>query len=134
MRHRNAQPGAGLDVDVRADRAGLRTQAQPRQLLEQLARQLGAIAAVVIKRAAAKARNEAELYLLIADEIQDPVEKKVYVRMCVCAQWATYADPISRTTPGHFCEKCFSSAHYSAETKQVVDFRCFRYFHDELQG
>ena len=51
----------------------------------ELARQIGAVAAVVIKRAAAKARNEAELYLLIADEIQDPVEKKAFVRKAVMA-------------------------------------------------
>ena len=51
----------------------------------ELARQIGAVAAVVVKRAAAKARNEAELYLLIADEIQDPVEKKAFVRKAVMA-------------------------------------------------
>ena len=46
---------------------------------------MGALAAVVVKRAAAKARNEAELYLLLADEIQDPVEKKAFVRKAVLA-------------------------------------------------
>ena len=51
----------------------------------ELARLIGAVAAVVIKRAAAKARNEAELYLLIADEIEDPVEKKTFVRKAVMA-------------------------------------------------
>ena len=51
----------------------------------ELARQMGALAAVVVKRAAAKARNEAELYLLLADEIQDPVEKKAFVRKAVLA-------------------------------------------------
>ena len=54
----------------------------------ELARHIGAVAAVVIKRAAAKARNEAELYLLIADEIQDPVEKKAFVRKAVMASRA----------------------------------------------
>ena len=51
----------------------------------ELARQMGAIAGVVIKRAAARARDEAELYLLIADEIQDAAEKKAYVRKAVLA-------------------------------------------------
>jgi len=37
----------------------------------------------VVKRAAAKARDEAELYLLIADEIQDPVERKNFIRKAV---------------------------------------------------
>ena len=36
---------------------------------------MGAIAGVVIKRAAARARDEAELYLLIADDIQDAAER-----------------------------------------------------------
>ena len=51
----------------------------------ELARHIGAVAGVVVKRAAAKARDEVELYLLIADEIQDPVEKKAFVRKAVIA-------------------------------------------------
>lgn len=51
----------------------------------ELARHIGAIANVVIRKAAAKARDESELYLLIADEIQDPVEKKAFVRKAVTA-------------------------------------------------
>ena len=51
----------------------------------ELARHIGAVAAVVIRRAAAKARDEAELYLLISDEIQDPTEKKAFVRKAVMA-------------------------------------------------
>ena len=50
-----------------------------------LAQHIGAVAKVVVKRAAAKARDEAELYLLIADEIKDPVEKKAFVRRAVMA-------------------------------------------------
>ncbi len=46
----------------------------------ELARHIGAIAGIVVKHAAAKARDEAELYLLIADEIEDPAEKKAFVR------------------------------------------------------
>jgi len=48
-----------------------------------LAQYIGAIAKVVIRRAAAKARDEAELYLLIADEIKDPAERKAFIRKAV---------------------------------------------------
>jgi hypothetical protein len=48
-----------------------------------LAQHIGAIARVVVRRAAAKARDEAELYLLIADEIQDPTERKNFIRKAV---------------------------------------------------
>jgi len=50
-----------------------------------LALHIGAIARVVVRRAAAKARDEAELYLLIADEIRDPAERKNFVRKAVSA-------------------------------------------------
>ena len=49
----------------------------------ELARHIGAIAGIVVKHAAAKARDEAELYLLIADEIEDPAEKKAFVRKAI---------------------------------------------------
>jgi serine/threonine protein kinase len=48
-----------------------------------LAQYIGAIAKVVVKRAAAKARDEGELYLLISDEIKDPVERKNFIRKAV---------------------------------------------------
>ena len=48
-----------------------------------LAQYIGAIAKVVVKRAAGKARDEAELYLLIADEIKDPAERKGFIRKAV---------------------------------------------------
>ena len=51
-----------------------------------LAQHIGAIAKVVVKRAAAKARDEAELYLLIADEIKDPTERKAFIRKAVSAR------------------------------------------------
>jgi len=50
-----------------------------------LAQHIGAIAKIIVKRAAAKARDEAELYLLIADEIKDPAEKRAFVRKAVMA-------------------------------------------------
>ena len=50
-----------------------------------LAQHIGAIARVVVQRAAAKARDEAELYLLISDEIKDPAERKNFIRKAVSA-------------------------------------------------
>jgi len=38
---------------------------------------------VVVKRAAAKARDESELYLLSADEIMDPAERKSFTRSAI---------------------------------------------------
>jgi serine/threonine protein kinase len=48
-----------------------------------LAQYIGAIAKVVVKRAAAKARDQSELYLLIADEIKDPAERKSFIRKAI---------------------------------------------------
>jgi hypothetical protein len=48
-----------------------------------LAEHIGAVARVVVKRAAMKARDEAELYLLLADEIEDKNDRKVFIRKAV---------------------------------------------------
>ena len=48
-----------------------------------LADYLGTVSRVLVKRAAMKARTEAELYLLLADEIEDKEEKKVFIRRAV---------------------------------------------------
>ena len=48
-----------------------------------LAQHLGAVARVVVKRAAAKARDLPELYLLLADEIEDAQEKKRFIRKAI---------------------------------------------------
>jgi serine/threonine-protein kinase len=48
-----------------------------------LARHLGPLARVVVKRAAMKARDESELYLLISDEIEDKDERKSFIRKAV---------------------------------------------------
>lgn len=56
-----------------------------RQAETSLAQYIGAIAKIVVKRAAAKARDEAELYLLIADEIKDANERKAFIRKAVHA-------------------------------------------------
>jgi serine/threonine protein kinase len=50
-----------------------------------LAQYIGAVARVVVRRAAAKARDLPELYLLLADEIEDPQEKKKFVRKAISA-------------------------------------------------
>ena len=46
----------------------------------ELAKYIGAVARVVVRRAAAKARDEAELYLMLADQIEDKEQKKAFVR------------------------------------------------------
>ncbi|MCC6472508.1 MAG: serine/threonine protein kinase [Burkholderiales bacterium] len=51
-----------------------------------LARYLGPLARVVVRRAATKARDEAELYLLIADEIEDRSERKAFVRKAIASK------------------------------------------------
>lgn len=48
-----------------------------------LSQHIGAVAKVVVKRAAAKARDEAGLYLPISDEIKDPAEKKTFARKAI---------------------------------------------------
>jgi serine/threonine protein kinase len=45
-----------------------------------LAQYLGPVAKVVVSRAARKARDVSELYLLVADDIEDPAEKKAFIR------------------------------------------------------
>jgi serine/threonine-protein kinase len=50
---------------------------------KRLADYIGAVAKVVVKRAAAKARDEGELYLLIADEISDPAERKAFIKKAI---------------------------------------------------
>ena len=59
----------------------------PLEVLERaekrLAEYIGAVARVVVKRAAMKARDEAELYLLLADEIENKDERKAFARKAV---------------------------------------------------
>ena len=50
-----------------------------------LAQYIGAVARVVVRRAAQKARDESELYLLLADEIEDKTEKKNFIRKAISA-------------------------------------------------
>jgi serine/threonine protein kinase len=46
----------------------------------ELAKYIGAVARVIVRRAAAKAQDEAELYLLLADGIEDKDEKRAFMR------------------------------------------------------
>ena len=48
-----------------------------------LAEHIGALARVVVKRAAVKARDERELYFLLADEIEDKDDRKAFIRKAV---------------------------------------------------
>jgi serine/threonine-protein kinase len=61
----------------------------PPEVLERaerrLAEYMGSVARVLVKRAAMKARTESELYLLLADEIDDKEQKKAFIRRAVSA-------------------------------------------------
>ena len=57
-----------------------------RQAETELAQYIGAMAKVIVKRAAAKARYESELYRLIAEEIKDPAERSVFIRKAVSSR------------------------------------------------
>ena len=48
-----------------------------------LAEYMGAVARVVVKRAAMKARDESELYLMLADEIENKEDRKAFTRKAV---------------------------------------------------
>jgi serine/threonine protein kinase len=64
------------------------TQIDPQTLAKAeaaLARHIGAVAKIVVRRAAAKARDAGELYLLIAEEIEDQSERKAFVRKAISA-------------------------------------------------
>src|SRR6267142_5646433 len=50
-----------------------------------LSKYIGAVAKIVVRRAAAKARDAGELYLLIAEEIEDKNERKAFIRRAISA-------------------------------------------------
>ncbi len=67
-------PGAGAPSVLRLDVVLLdRAEAE-------LARHIGAVAKAIVRRAAGKARSETELYALLAEEIDDPVGRKAFLR------------------------------------------------------
>jgi serine/threonine protein kinase len=51
-----------------------------------LSQYLGPMAKMVVRLAAAKARDESELYLLVADEIENPAEKKAFIRRAISSK------------------------------------------------
>ena len=78
------QPGTSVATNVATALAASRF---PMEVLERaerrLAEHIGAVARVVVKRAAMKARDEAELYLLLADEIENKDDRKAFIRKAV---------------------------------------------------
>ena len=50
-----------------------------------LAQHIGAIARVIVKKAAMRARDEGELYLIIADEIADQSDRKAFISKAISA-------------------------------------------------
>jgi serine/threonine protein kinase len=53
---------------------------------ERLSQYLGPVAKLVVRQAASKARDESELYLLVADEIENPAEKKAFIRRAISSK------------------------------------------------
>jgi serine/threonine protein kinase len=87
----NSRPSPPPSATVpSAPQTGLTQLAQARfapeilaQAEKRLSEHIGAVAKVVVRRAAAKARDQGELYLLIADEISDPMERKAFIRKAI---------------------------------------------------
>ena len=52
---------------------------------KRLAQHIGAIARVIVKKAALRARDESELYLMIADEIEDQNDRKAFIKKAISA-------------------------------------------------
>jgi hypothetical protein len=78
------QPSQPVPATGLTQMAASRFDAQILQTAEKrLSEYIGAVAKVVVKRAAAKARDEGELYLLIADEIADRDERKAFIRKAI---------------------------------------------------
>lgn len=80
------QPGSGAPGSAGAPLNGNRFSPEALQRAEaQLSQYLGPVAGVVVRRAALKARDSHELYLLLADEIENPAEKKAFIRRSISA-------------------------------------------------
>lgn len=71
------QSGPQAGIETRIDAATLE------KAEASLSRYIGAVARIVVKRAAAKARDPGELYLMIADEIEDKSERKAFIRKAI---------------------------------------------------
>jgi serine/threonine protein kinase len=79
----SSQPATGSSV-LTNPATGAAASRFPLDVLEhaerKLAEHIGAVARVVVKRTAMKARDEAELYLLLAEEIEDKDDRKAFIR------------------------------------------------------
>jgi serine/threonine protein kinase len=77
-----SQPPSGKTrADPSTAKAASRFSAEVLERAERrLAEYMGSVARVLVKRAAMKARTEAELYLLLGDEIDDKEQKKAFMR------------------------------------------------------
>ena len=78
------QPASSPRTDPPTSRAASRFSLDVLERAERrLAEHIGAVARVVVKRAAVKARDERELYFLLADEIEDKEDRKAFIRKAV---------------------------------------------------
>jgi serine/threonine protein kinase len=87
-----SQPSGGTAVATKKSA----TQLEPKVLElaeKRLAQYIGAVARVVVKRAAAKARDESELYFLLGDEIEDREERKAFIRSAISTTRKTGGKP-----------------------------------------
>jgi len=74
-----SQPAGGAPSGPATDRVAAHFSLEVLAEAERrLAQYLGPVARVVVKRAAVNARDEAELYLLLAAEIEDAAERKAF--------------------------------------------------------
>jgi serine/threonine protein kinase len=72
--HATSQPSLLMSAQPRFEPAML-TKAE-----HELARYIGAVARAIVRRTAAKARDESEFYAILAAEIEDPADKKSFIR------------------------------------------------------
>lgn len=90
-----SRPASGSSAPLANPATELAASRFPLGVLERaerrLAQHIGAVARVVVKRAAMKARDEAELYVLLSEEIEDKDDRKAFIRQ---------ASSFSRGGPG----------------------------------
>jgi len=84
-----SQPRSGATSRLTEPATAVAVSRFPAEVLDRaerrLSQYLGAVSRVLVKRAAMKARDESELYLLLADEIENPAEKKAFIRRAISA-------------------------------------------------
>ena len=84
-----SQPRSGVTSKLTEPATAAAVSRFPADMLDRaerrLAQYLGAVSRVLVKRAAMKARDESELYLMLADEIENPAERKAFIRRAISA-------------------------------------------------